>query len=63
MPSSIFRAWKKVYLATVKYIKEGGLAAVEKAVKSGELPAAILGAFLFSASQGSQRPTGEQGQI
>jgi hypothetical protein len=63
MPSSIYRAGKKVCLATVKYIKEGGLEAVEQAIKDGKLPVAILGAFLFSANQGSSRPTAEQGQL
>ena len=54
---------KKVYLETVRLIKSGGLSAVERAIKADKLPVAILGAFLFSANQGSQRPTGEQGQI
>jgi hypothetical protein len=52
---------REIYQRTITLIKEGGLAAVENAVKQGILPAAVIGALLLGANQGPQRPFSSQG--
>ena len=47
---------QEIYQRTITLIKEGGLAAVENAVKQGILPAAVIGALLLGANQAPQQP-------
>ena len=47
---------QEIYRRTITLIKEGGLAAVENAVKQGILPAAVIGALLLGANQAPQQP-------
>ena len=52
---------QEIYQRTVTFIKEGGLAAVENAVKQGILPAAVIGALLLGSNQAPQLPFSSQG--
>ena len=51
---------QEIYQRTITLIKEGGLAAVENAVKQGILPSAVIGALLLGANQVPQRPFSSQ---
>jgi len=53
---------REVYVKTLELLESGGLSAVEQAVKNGTLPAAVLGALLFSASPDQAPPGQEQGR-
>jgi hypothetical protein len=52
---------QEIYQRTIIFIKEGGLAAVENAVKQGILPAAVIGALLLGSNQAPQLPFSSQG--
>ena len=51
---------REVYQKTLKLIQDGGLKAVEDAVKAKILPVSILGAFLAAQTEVQEQPSGEQ---
>lgn len=54
---------RDIYQTTLRLLKEGGLEAIEDAVKQGVLPAAVIGAFLSAANRVHERPAQEQGLL